>query len=219
MNTFKWNINNLTNGSHIKNIMILEKYDILIPFEVELKFFNDNSAKTVLEYYIETSPKYNIIIDNRMLTTITYLSFFIEDLLIYDTSINKVVTFYKYINKQLFNNKERMFDRLKLSTTLYLYNFVKTRCNNLYVNWKLENCLNSVTKFSYIKYSFNIEILIDYLQTSNDDISIIHNYKSKDIYNEFMLKDNYQKLNLKNKNELFMELLEIKKYKSKFILL
>lgn len=216
----KWNISKSVNGTKKKTILITEKDDIIVPFDVKYAFFNDNSIKTVLEFYLKKQKHYNILIDHRLLLTISYLTFYINDLLIYDTSSNKIITFYNFINKHIFNNKTRMFDIDKLNNVFFIYTFIKIRCNKLFVNWKLENCIETIQKSNCMTKTINIEALLNYLESSESGtFELIQNYTPKDIYESFFINDDLKPLDLKNKHELLMELLHIKRFKSKFILI
>lgn len=213
-----WDINKKVNGTFKKTILITEKADILVPFKVKYKFMNDNSVKSVLSFYLKYSEKYNILIDNRLILTISYLTFYVDDLLIYDSSSNKIISFYAFISKHIFNNKIRIFDKNKLNNVFFIYTFIKIRCSKLFVNWKLENCITSVQKFNCIPTTVNIEVILDYLQNSEvGSLKYIQNYIPKDIYDSFFIDDNLKPLELKNKNELLMELIHINKYKSKYV--
>lgn len=215
-----WNISKSVNGTKRKTILITEKDDIIVPFDVTYKFFDDNSIKSVLEFYLKKQKHYNILIDHRLLLTISYITFYIDDLLIYDTTSNKIISFYGFINKHIFNNKARMFDKNKLNNLFFIYTFIKIRCNKLFVNWKLENCIETVQNSICMTKTINIEALLNYLESSElGTFELIQNYTPKDIYNCFFIDDNLKPLNLKNKHELLMELLHIKKFKSKFILI
>jgi len=213
-------INRAINGVQKKTIIIINNNDILIPFKTECKIFNPNDIKSILEFYIQNINKYNILIDNRLVLAISYLSMYYDDLLIYDTSSNSIITLFQYANKYLFNNRVRIFDRNKLNNILFVYAFIKYRCNNLCINWKIENCIKSAMKCEmYLPHVFNCEVLLNYIETTEMDLKIIQHYKPKNIYNEFFINDNLKPLPLADKNELLMELLYIKQYKSKIILL
>lgn len=213
-------INYAINGVQKKTIIILNIDNILIPFKTEYKFFNPNDIKSILEFYIQNINKYNILIDNRLVLAISYLAIYYNDLLIYDTSSNTIITLFQYVNKYLFNNRVRIFDRNKLNNILFIYAFIKYRCNNLCINWKIENCIKSVTKCeTYLPHVFNCEVLLNYIETTETDLKIIQHYKAKDIYKEFFINDNLKPIPLLDKNELLMELLYIKQYKSKIVLL
>lgn len=208
------------NGTNEKTIIITELNNILIPFNTEYAFFQPNNIKSILDFYINNINKYNIIIDDRLILAISYLAIYFNDLLIYDTSSNSIITLFQFVNKYIFNNRVRVFDRYKLNNILFTYTFIKYRCNHLLINWKIENCIKSVLKYkTYLPHVFNCEILLDYIETTENDLKIIQNYKPKDIYNSFFVNDDLTQINLKNKNELLMELLNIKKYKSKIVLL
>lgn len=219
MEQINWFINIKANGTKNKTIYFCETDNILVPFKYKKIIVKDNNPKTSLELYLKYNKNYNIIVDNRLILTISYLSFYIEDLLIYDTSCNYIISFNKFVNKLLFNDKERIFDYNKITNLLFTYSFIKYRCNNLCINWKIDNGINSVNKFSYLKHSYNIDCLLDYIQSINSNLELIQHYKPKNISEDFKLNDNLGKLKLKNKNELLMELFNIKQFKSNYLLL
>lgn len=208
------------NGTKEKTIIITETDDILIPFEVQYSFCKPNNVKSILNFYIKNINKYNILIDDRLILAISYLAIYFDDLLIYDTSSNSIITLFQFINKYIFNNRVRIFDRNKLNNILFIYTFVKCRCNHLFINWKIETCIKSVLKYNiYLPHVFNCEVLLDYIENTETNLKIIQQYTPKNIYNDFSVDDDLKQLDLKNKNELLMELLNIKKYKSKIIFL
>lgn len=208
------------NGTKEKTIIITELDNILIPFEVQYVFFKSNNIKSILNFYIKNINKYNILIDDRLILAISYLAIYFDDLLIYDTSSNSIITLFQFVNKYIFNNRVRIFNRNKLNNILFIYTFIKCRCNHLFINWKIENCIKSVSKYDiYLPHVFNCEILLDYIENTETELKIIQQYTPKNIYNTFSINDDLGQLDLKNKNELLMELLNIIKYKSKIIFL
>ena len=113
-----------------------------------------------------------------------------------------------------------MFDIDKLNNVFFIYTFIKIRCNKLFVNWKLENCIETIQKSNCMTKTINIEALLNYLESSESGtFELIQNYTPKDIYESFFINDDLKPLDLKNKHELLMELLHIKRFKSKFILI
>jgi hypothetical protein len=219
ISNINWFFNNKINGTKNNTILLCENDDILVPFKHETKFVKDINPKSNLDYYINNAKEFNIVIDNRLILTISYLAFYIDDLLIYDTACNYVVSFNKFVNKLLFNDHERIFDRLKITNLLFTYSFIKYRCYDLCLNWKIEIGLNTINNFNYLPHSYNIDYLLYYIQSVNPDIELIRNYKPKNISELFKINDNLTKLGLKNKNELLMELFTIKQFKSNYLLL
>lgn len=219
MEQIHWFINVKTNGSKQKTIYISENDNVLVPFQHECILVKDINSKSTLDLYLKYNEDYNVIIDNRLLLTISYLAFYIDDLLIYDTSCNYIISFHKFVNKLLFNDKERLFNKHKMTNLLFTYSFIKFRCQNLCINWKIDNGIESVNKFNYIPYAYNINCLLDYIQLTIPNSELIPSYKSKNIAHFFKLNDDLKKINLKNKNELLMELFNIKQYISNHLLL
>lgn len=219
MEEIHWFINTKINGSKPKTIYICENDNVLIPFKCEPILVKDINPKSTLELYSKYNMDYNIVVDNRLLLTISYLAFYIDDMLIYDTSCNYIISFNKFVNKLLFNDKERLFNKHKIRNLLFTYSFIKFRCSNLYINWKIDNGIETINKFNYLPHTYNINCLLDYIQSVNPNSELIPNYKTKNIVQAFKIGNNLTKLNLKNKNELLMELFNIKQFISNHLML
>lgn len=203
-----WLINFKPNGCKTKNILIGEKNDIIVPYEYEFIEFKFNEVEKILNFYYKYSDEYNIIIDDRMIYAISYLSFYFDDLIIFDTLSNKNITFFSFVNKLLFNNQIRILDRNKLNNILFTYSIIKFKCPKININWKIEYILESVKKINNIKFTYNINLLLMYLQNLNT--KYLRNYKIKDIKLSFLVKDSNKELEIDDKHQLLMELLYLK---------
>ena len=203
-----WLINFKPNGCKIKNILIGEKNDIIVPYEYEFIEFKFNEIEKILNFYYKYSDEYNIILDDRMIYAISYLSFYFDDLIIFDTLSNKNITFFSFVNKLLFNNQIRILDRNKLNNILFTYSIIKFKCPKININWKIEYILESVKKINNIKFTYNINLLLMYLQNLNT--KYLRNYKIKDIKLSFLVKDSNKELEINDKHQLLMELLYLK---------
>lgn len=167
-----------SNGTHKKNIIFGPEDSIFIDFEYEYYKTNDNDVKKNLEKYLDLIEDYNIIIDYSMILTITYLSFYVDDILIYDTTNNTVITFYGYTHKRLFNDHDKLTNVNEMKLVMFIYIFIKIFCRELNLTWNIDLAVQTVRNKSYLKGSFNLKCITEYLLKINTEF-IPHKFESE----------------------------------------
>lgn len=205
-----------SNGTKKEYLIISESDDVLVPFKYTFIESNDTNIKTNFDNYVKNIPRYNILIDCRMMITITYMSSYFNDVLVYDSGTNKIITFNTFSVKRLFAGQVKICDQDTIQSAMFIYIFVKFFCRKLAINWSVSSAIRAVSGKKYLKHSINIRCLIDYLIDTKFDCCthILTNYTH--IADRMKIQDSIIPFDT-TRNDLMMELREINK-DSSFIL-
>lgn len=125
------------NGTHIKTMYMCEVDDIYLTFAdtladtLTIHTSPDANVMTNYHTFITIYPHQNIIIDSRMMRTITYIAGVIDDLIIYNTDNNELMTLSRFVMSKSSCKSLRVCDAIQF---LHLYTFanyfVKTQWNS-----------------------------------------------------------------------------------------
>ena len=182
------------NGTHPSTVYICQNNDIYIPFDVETFITNDENILTNYNHFINNYTTKNILIDSRLIKTICYISNIIDDILIYDTNTNEIISFSRYVIDKMGTilNIEECKEILNLY--IFVIFFIKT-------TWNCELALKCIRKIKNVKIIYSsiyLPYIIDYVEEINKKSTnsrIVKKMKYIDITSEIKIKDGIKKLN------------------------
>lgn len=184
------------NGTHKNNIIICEDDDIYIPFKYTAFKTLDINVKTNYDYFIDNYFDNNVLIDSRMIKTITYIANTITDILIYDVNKNEVITLTSYVLSKI--SASEILNLNECVSILNLYVFVTFFCANE-VNWNCDNCIKALNVTYHNNISdlgvFSIDMLLTYLNLNVEIDKVVVKPKYIDLISSFKMHDNLQPLN------------------------
>jgi len=166
------------NGLHSldRTILMCETNDIYVPFKYTPYISSDVKIKTNYEFFITNYTSFNIIIDSRMIKTITYIANTIDDILIYNINNNEVISLTQFVMNKTLSSK--ILNIHECVNILNLFVFINFFCNNK-PSWNCDIALNLLpyTKSS-IPNSFSIPYIYKYIltcvsQNKNDNMKLI----------------------------------------------
>lgn len=207
-----------TNGIKKNYVIFGEQDDVFIDFKYKFFQTKDTNLKTNVEEYIKTVQHSNVLIDIRLSLTISYLSFLFDDILIYNSGTNTVLTFNSYAVKTLFAGYNKIFDQYEIKTVLFIYNFVyQFFSKQTPFMWNSDMAIKAVHNKPCLKNAVNVEAIIDYLNNIKFDLSVKSNIPPIDIKKHLHLNDDMKCFESCQGN-IFKELLDLKNT-CKFIML
>ena len=152
------NTNLSSNGIYSNTTYITELDDIYVNFKAKVYKTNDKSVKSNVDYITKMYYQTNIIIDSRMLLTITFASNIFQDLFIYNVNTNQVLTLYQFIKSKLLISKILTID--EYIDVLNLFMFIHYFCCQTIV-WNSDLAIKSLSH--PLKNAFNVVMLESYL--------------------------------------------------------
>lgn len=201
-----------SNGIYSDTTYITELDDIYINFKAKVYKTNDKSVKSNVDYICQKYYQSNIIIDSRMLLTITYASNMFQDLFIYNVNTNQVLTLYQFIKSKLLISKILTID--EYIDVLNLFMFINYFCCQT-ITWNSDLAIKSISHSS--KNMFNVAMLERYLTLTIRSIKLrdVNKLEFIDIKKALTSKNNMAQLDRpKLSNVLYStrELLKTTKY-------
>lgn len=153
------------NGTYSEFLVIGPKDNFYISFTDKYEYYEvqDNKLKPVFDVYAKFKDSKNIIIDDRLILQICYLSFKYDDVLIYNISDNKIETFIQYIRSKHIKNKVEFISINRLKMIFYLYVFTRIICKSSPFQWNIEKAIAATKGKQYMPSSINVEIIVDYI--------------------------------------------------------
>lgn len=207
-----------TNGIRNDYVIFGEQDDVFVNFKYRFFETKDTNLKTNLNKYIEEIKKSNVLIDIRMSLTISYLSFMFDDILIYNSGTNTILTFNSYAVKTLFAGYNKIYDQYEIKTILFIYNFVyQFFSKQTPFIWNSDVAIKAVHDKPFMKKAINVEALIDYLSDVKFNLATTTNYPAINIKECLRLDDDMKYFNSCQGN-IFKELVDLRNV-SKFIML
>lgn len=207
-----------TNGIKKNYVIFGEQDDVFINFKYKFFQTKDTDLKTNVEEYIKTVQHSNVLIDIRLSLTISYLAFLFDDILIYNSGTNTILTFNSYAVKTLFAGYNKIYDQHEIKTILFIYNFVyQFFSKQTPFIWNSDMAIKAVHNKPCMKNAINIETIVEYLNNIKFDLSIRNDIPSIDIKKYLHMRDNMSCFESCQGN-IFRELLELKNV-CKFIVL
>ena len=207
-----------TNGIKNNYVIFGEQDDVFINFDYTFFKTKDTNLKTNVEEYLKFIQHSNVLIDIRLSLTISYLSFLFDDILIYNSGTNSVLTFNSYAVKTLFAGHNKIYDQHEIKTLLFIYNFVyQFFSRQSPFMWNSDIAIKAVHNKQYLKNAINIETIIDYLNNIKFDLNVRSDISRINIKQSLYINDNMQCFKSCQGN-IFKELIELKNI-SKFIIL
>ena len=211
-------LNNYVNSNGVKldYLLFTEEDDIYIPFKYKLFKTKDVDVLTNYNEFIKNYYSTNIIIDYRMILTITYLVSDFNDILIYDIYTNKIITFNYYVVKKIFSGHSKLFDTTEIINLMYLNVFIRYFCSKINLRWIPNLAIQCVKGKKYLKNAININSIIQYLNNSNiNKLKLTNEYEN--IPKKIKIKDGISEFQSKNIDNIINELNMLSK-NSEFIL-
>ena len=154
------------NGTYQNTILMCEKNDIYIPFNHTLYINSDNNLKSNYEFFVNNYTSSNIVIDSRMIKTITYISNIIDDILIYNVNNNEIISLTQFVMNKTTSSK--ILNINECINILNLFVFINFFCNNK-PSWNCDIALNLLNQTkSSIPNSFSIPYIYNYITTCNN---------------------------------------------------
>ena len=207
-----------TNGIRNDYIIFGEQDDVFINFKYNFFKTKDVNLKTNVEEYLRCVQHSNVLIDIRLSLTISYLAFLFDDILIYNSRTNNILTFNSYAVETLFSGYNKIYDQHEIKTILFIYNFIyQFFSKQTPFIWNSDIAIKAVHNKPIMKNAINIETIIDYLNNIKFDLSTRPNIQPIDIKNKLHLCDNMECFDSCQGN-IFRELLELQNT-TKFIVL
>lgn len=152
------NTNLNSNGIYSNTTYITELDDIYINFKAKVYKTSDKTVKSNVNHICQEYYQSNIIIDSRMLLTITYAANMFQDLFIYNVNTNQVLTLYQFIKSKLLISKTLTID--EYIDILNLFMFINYFCCQTII-WNSDLAIKSLSHSS--KNMFNVVMLERYL--------------------------------------------------------
>jgi len=152
------------NGTYQHTILMREIDDIYAPFKYELYLNNDTNIKSNCDFFINNYTKSNIIIDSRMIKTITYISNIIDDILIYNVNNNEIISLTQFVMDKTSSSK--ILNINDCVNILNLFVFINFFCNKLSnkPSWNCDIALNLLNQLKLtIPNSFSIIYIYNYI--------------------------------------------------------
>lgn len=207
-----------TNGIKNDYVIFGEQDDVFINFDYTFFKTRDVDLKTNIEEYLKIIQHANVLIDIRLSLTISYLSFLFDDILIYNSGTNSVLTFNSYAVKTLFAGHNKIYDQYEIKTLLFIYNFVyQFFSKQSPFMWNSDIAIKAVHNKPCLKNAINIETIIDYLNNIKFDLNTRSDISRIDIKQSLHIDDNMQYFKSCQGN-IFKELIELKNI-TKYIIL
>lgn len=207
-----------TNGIRNNYVIFGEEDDVFVNFDYTFFKTRDIDLKTNLNKYIETVQNSNVLIDIRMNLTISYLSFIFDDILIYNSGTNTILSFNAYATKTLFAGYNKVFDQYEIKTILFIYNFVyQFFSKQTPFIWNSDMATKAVHNKPYMRKAVNVDAIIAYLDTIKFDLTTNSEIPAIDIKQCLRLNDNMQFFKSCQGN-IFRELLDLRDH-CKFVML
>lgn len=152
------------NGTYDNYILIGPRDDIYVTFAKEYDYIEvtNNCLKRVFDVYSENYKSKNIIIDDRLILQICYLSFYYNDLLIYNTKTTEVETFNQHVIGRYLKGKFVIPSRLKM--ILFIYVFTDKICKYKPIQWNLDSAILATRNLSCLPQSINLVALVKYFE-------------------------------------------------------
>lgn len=185
------NTNLNSNGIYNNTTYVTELDDIYINFKARVYKTSDKLVKTNVNYICEMYYQSNIVIDSRMLLTITFASNMFQDLFIYNVNTNQILTLYQFIKSKLLISKVLTID--EYIDILNLFMFVNYFCCQT-ITWNSDLAIKSLSQ--PIKNMFNVVMLERYLTLTMQSIKLkdIGNLEFIDIKKVLTFKNNMTQL-------------------------
>lgn len=155
-------------------ILMCEKNDIYVPFKYSVYLNKDTNIKSNYDFFINHYTSSNIVIDSRMIKTITYIANTIDDILIYNINNNEVISLTQFVMDKTSSSK--ILNIQECINILNLFVFINFFCNNK-PSWNCDIALNLLNNTkSSIPNSFSIPYIYKYIiscnQNTKNDVKI-----------------------------------------------
>ena len=182
------------NGTYANTILMREKDDIYVPFPYTPYLKSDNDIKSNYNFFVEHYSSSNIVIDSRMIKTITYVSNIISDILIYNINNNEIISLTQFVMDKTTSSK--ILNINDCVNILNLFVFINFFCGKLKnkPSWNCDVALNLLNQIkSTIPHSFSIPYIYKYIltcSTSNGQDKVIRQLKRINIKEYLKIQDN-----------------------------
>lgn len=165
--------------------------NIYMPFTKKYEYveLTDNNFKKVFEHYSENRNKKNLIIDDRSIIFISYLSFFYNDILIYNTATTEINTLYQYISTKILRQNFKFYTPYRCKSILFLYVFITKICKKQNIQWNIGFAIKATKNIRYIPYAIDLQMIINYFDLFNSYKPNLNNKKSINILNFLTIQD------------------------------
>ncbi len=137
-------------------INTVEKYDY---FEV-----TNNKIQPVIDVIEQSKSRKNIIIDDRLILHIAYLSFKYTDLLIYNTKSSSIETFFQHINERYLQRKVGLISLQRARMILFVYAFSRLICKYKPFQWNLGLAIASIKNTPSKMTGIDLDVLLTYFE-------------------------------------------------------
>jgi len=177
------------NGTHEETIYMCENDDYYVPFKYILYKNLDINIKTNIDYFINKYPKYNIVIDSRMVKTITYISNIVNDILIYSINNNEIISLTNFVMDKI--GSSTILHVSECVSILNLFVFINYYCNNK-PSWNCDIALKSIFHIPFLPNTLYIPSICEYINSYNNQNKIIMKANYININELIKIQDNIQ---------------------------
>ena len=200
-------------------ILMCEKNDIYVPFRYIPYLNKDTNIKSNYEFFINHYTTANIVIDSRMVKTITYIANTIDDILIYNINNNEVISLTQFVMDKTSSSK--ILNIQECTNILNLFVFINFFCNNK-PSWNCDIALNLLNNTkSSIPSSFSIPYIYKYIISCSQNIKSdtkIRKLKNINIQEYIKIQDNIKPFN-ENIDDIIHSIKNLKDIDINYILL
>ena len=151
------------NGTFDKTLLIGPCDDIYVSFEdyTYIQCSYQESSK-IHQIYCDNQNSSNVVIDDRLIVPICYLSFYYDDILIYNTKTTSVETLIQFIMNRIIQSKLKYCPYNRAIQILYIYVFTRYLCKNCPFQWNLSYAIQASENKKIQSHAINLIVLIDY---------------------------------------------------------